>query len=189
MDYSWYDKFFGPSDKLSTRIVLSYLVGTSYFGLSVDLAGGGTLLSPVISVWGSDGTFDLYNPVDVSEVVVHEFCHPFCNPLIDKYWDSMASKVKAVYEQVRSTMEQQAYGDPAVMMYETFVRACSIRYLTTHFGNNYRESLLKYHESRGFLMVRTVEETLCTRELFHAQYPTMDDFMPTLVKAINAYKP
>lgn len=188
LDYSWYDKFFGPSDKLSTRIVLSFLAGRNNYGLSLELADGGTLLSPVISVWGSDGTFDQYSRISVSEVVVHEFCHPFCNPLIDKYWNSMATKAKAVFEQVRSTMEQQAYPDPEIMMYETLVRASSIRYLATHFGNEYRESLFQYHESLGFLLVRTVEGALQTREQFHGQYPTLDDFMPTLVNAINAYK-
>lgn len=184
VDYEWYDHFFGPVDNLSTQIILSFLNGPSNYGLSTELSSGGKLHSPVIGCISQDSNGNIYYS-DILSVIIHEFCHPYCNPLVNKYWESMKDKANALFPKVESLMKSQAYSNAKIMMYETLVRVCTIRYLLSHGYSKYKERLITSEESMGFLMVRSLVEALEKREQNWAQYPTLDDFMPEIVKAIN----
>ena len=188
VDYKWFDDFFGPIEGLSTQILLSFLNGGSNYGCSVDLAYGGKLLSPVLGCIQQDrnGT-PLYS--DITDVIIHEFCHPYCNPRIDYYWESMAEKANTVFEQVKTKMSSMAYGNAKTMMCETFVRASTIRYLVKHGSKKSKENLIKSEESKGFLFVRTFVDALEKREKNMTQYPTIDSIMPEIIKAVNDYGP
>ena len=186
IDYGWFDTFYGPSENLTTQIVLSFLIGKHNHGLSVDLPDGGKLLSPVMGSIQQDKNGNPYYSSGILGTLIHEFSHPYCNPLIDKYWDSMAEKAELVYNQVDAQMISMAYGRPQTMICETLVRACTIRYLLTH-GYDNKEQLILNEESKGFLLMRCLVDVLEEREQHPTLYPTLDAFMPEVVKAINAY--
>lgn len=188
IDYEWFDRFFGPKEDLSIQILLSFLIGNHNHGLSVDLANGSFLLSPIMGSIKQGNNGIPYYSSGIVGTVAHEFCHPYCNPLISKYWESMKDKANAVFTTVESQMISQAYSTPQIMMYETFVRACSTRYLITHGYDQSKEELIQYEESRGFMMVRSLVDVLEMREKNQAQYTTMDDFMPEIIKAINNFQ-
>ena len=188
IDYEWFDRFFGPKDDLSIQILLSFLIGNHNHGHSVDLADGGFLLSPIMGSVKQNDNGILYYTSGIEGTVSHEFCHPYCNPLISKYWDSIKDKANAVFKTVESQMRSQAYSNAQTMMHETFVRACSTRYLITHGYDQSKEELIQYQESRGFMMVRSLVDVLETREKNQVQYATMDDFMPEIIKAINNFQ-
>lgn len=187
LDYEWFDTFYGKKNKLATRIILSFMIGFHNNGVSMKRSDGAHLLSPVIGSFYTYGQGIYFGGNDA--LLVHEFSHPYCNPLIDANWDSMKSKAEAVYSKVADKMTSQAYGRPQTMMYETLVRACTIRYLISHHGltANQIEAQIHNEEVRGFVMVRTLVKTLEKREEQADKYSTLASFMPEVIKAINNF--
>ena len=186
VDYTWYDSFFGTIENSSHQIILSFLIGPNNNGLSVLLKDGYVMSSPVMgSVFEIPSGELSYG--NLLEVIIHEFCHPYCNPLISEHWSSMEKKAIEVYNYVQSQMESQAYGSPMTMICETFVRSSVIRYFLTHFSDYSKTTLVKQQEGLGFILVDTFVDALERREKEHSTYPTMEDFMPELIQAMNNY--
>ena len=100
----------------------------------------------------------------------------------------MEEKASKVFNLVADQMKSQAYSTPKTMMYETLVRSCELRYFMTHGYEQYKEYLIQYEESYGFVLVRMLVDVLEKREQQQAQYATLDDFMPEIIKAINDYQ-
>ena len=201
IDYEWFPRFYGTSaENLSAQIVLSFLTAGNNFGLSARLANGKDLLSQVIcaSPDASSSRTAFFLSPSLSEylyIIIHELSHPFCNPLIDQYWGAIKAKANSIYSQVAQMMEFQGYSSPRVMMYETLVRACSIRYLITHpIPENeaeyveYIETFMNIDQYGRFILVPTLVDVLEKREQQQDQYATLDDFMPEIIKAINDYQ-
>ena len=188
IDHDWYNTFFGPIDNLSTQIILSFFIGNNNNGLSLNLVNGSKLLSPVMGCLSQNSSGKIsFN--DDGSILVHEFSHPYCNPLIDKYWDSIEETASEVFKSVENQMRNQAYGNARTMMCETFVRASTVRYFMNHTSDKKQENRIKNEVNRGFLLVPTLVEVLDKREKEQAQYATMDAFMPEIIKAINGYVP
>ena len=194
VDYEWFSRFFGETfDDKPTQIVLSFLTAGHNFGCAATLANGKKLISPVICIYQLNST-DVNGYSSTPYVLIHEFCHPFCNPLIDKHWGSMEAKARTVFNLVADQMRSQAYSSPDVMMYETLVRSCSIRYLMSHLSlseqekERFKNTYIQSDENHGFMMVRMLVDVLEKREQQQAQYATLDDFMPEIIQAINDYQ-
>lgn len=186
IDLRWFDCFFGPKENLSIQVILSFLIGSHNHGLSVELSTGHTMLSPVMGSVRQDISGKPVYTSSITSTLIHEFSHPYCNPLIDKYWQSMKAKADVVYKKVETQMKSMAYGTAKIMMNETFVRASTIRYSITVQRTSDYEQLIRNEETRGFLLVRSLVAALEIRQENQPLYPTMEDFMPELVKVINA---
>lgn len=187
VDYKWYESFFGTIKNPSHQIILSFLIGYNNNGLSVLLKDGTIMSSPVMGSVLGKHSGELYYGEGMLEVIIHEFSHPYCNPLISAYWDSMEEKANEVYKVVQSQMVSQAYGSPMTMMCETFVRSSVIRYFLSHFSYCDRNGLVNQQEGLGFKLVGTFVDALALREKNQGIYPTMNDFMPELIQAMNNY--
>ena len=185
-DYTWLDSFYGNTDKLSSRIILNFMSGTGGFGNKLTRKDGTLLLSPVIgSLRQENGVVRYANDV---HHIVHEFSHPFCNPLIDAHWNSIARKVNEVFYKVSDILEQ-SYPDAYHLIKECLVRASVIRYMISHNNQGMANQRLALEESRGFLFVRPIVKALEKREKEADKYPTLADFMPEIVAAINNFDP
>lgn len=187
LDYTWFDTFYGKNDKLSSRIILSFMIGNSNNGISLKRKDGTLLLTPVLgSLSQNNGSVRFNGDMNL---IVHEFSHPYCNPLIEANWSSISSKAQEVYNRVSSKMQSQAYSNAMTMMCETLVRSNTIRYMISHNQQGLVNQTLAYEESNGFMMVRTLMKTLEKRELEADKYATLADFMPVLIEAINNFAP
>ena len=187
LDYTWFDSFYGKNDKLSSRIILSFMIGNHNNGISLKRKDGTLLLTPVLgSLSQNDGTVRFNGDMNL---IVHEFSHPYCNPLIEANWSSIATKANEVYNRVSSIMQNQAYSNAMTMMCETLVRSSTIRYMISHNQKNLVNMTLANEESNGFMMVRTLVKTLEKREQEASKYATLADFMPELIDAINNFDP
>lgn len=186
IDYTWFDSFYGKNDNLSSRIILSFMNGGNNYGNSLKRKDGTFLLSPVLGCLNQFSGNVTFNG-DMN-LIVHEFNHPYCNPLIEANWSSISAKANEVYSEVRTIMESQAYGNPRTMMCETLVRSCAIRYMLTHDMEDSVNWYYEYEESCGFLMVRYLVKALAKRDENAPQYATLADFMPELIDAINKFK-
>lgn len=187
VDYAWYESFFGTIKNPTHQIILSFLIGPNNNGLSVLLGDGSVMSSPVMGCATESPLGEVKYYSGILEVIIHEFSHPYCNPLISKYWNLMEGKAMEIYKVVQGEMESQAYGSPMTMMCETFVRSSVIRYFLSHFSGSSRNALVSQQEALGFILVSPFVDALELREKNQTTYPTMDEFMPELIKAMNDY--
>ena len=187
LDYTWFDSYYGKNDKVSSRIILSFMIGNSNNGISLKRKDGTLLLTPVLgSLSQSNGGVRFNGDMNL---IVHEFSHPYCNPLIEENWSAISQKAEQVYSRVSSIMQNQAYSNAMTMMCETLVRSSAIRYMISHNQKNMVNMTLAYEEGNGFMMVRTLVNVLEKREQEASKYPTLADFMPELIEAINSFDP
>lgn len=185
VDYTWFDTYYGKNDKLSSCVILSFMVGNNNYGLSLNRKDGTMLLTPVLGSLSLDNDRVKFHG-DIN-LIVHEFSHPYCNPLIDAYWSSIENKANEIYDKVGSIMASNSYGIVS-MMYETLVRASTIRYMMNHNMENLVEQAILTEVNGGFIMVRKLIETLEKYEQ-SAKYAALSDFMPEIIDAINNFDP
>ena len=185
LDYTWFDSYYGTNEKISSRIILSFMIGGHNYGLSLKRADGTFLLTPVLGGLAQhSGSVIFYGDMNL---IVHEFSHPYCNPLIDANWAAIEKKANEVYEKVGSIMASNAYSIVS-MMYETLVRASAIRYMMSHNMEDLAEQTTTNEVMGGFIMVRKLVEILEKYEQ-STKYATLADFMPEIVDAINNFDP
>ena len=188
VDYDWFNSYFGMQGGSQFRIVLSLLVGPNNYGCSAKLKDGSDMLSPVIGCCEATDYGDFhYDANMVLPIVIHEFCHHYCNSLNDKYWSLMSQSAEKVFKEKEEQLTQSAYGSPLIMMNETFVRASVIRYMVSHYPQVSEAALIKEEEGNGFILTRTLCESLKQYEQQRSSYATMSDFMPTIAKAVNDF--
>lgn len=189
IDMQWFDNFFGPKPKSSQfQIVLSILCGQNNYGCSAKMANGGELVSPIISnVQTDDEGHITFNKGMVLPIVIHEFCHPYCNPLVMQYWKGMQKNASAAFELEKDLLTMQAYGSAEIMMCETFVRSSTISYLLSHGYSAYKNKLIESEVNSGFLLTNDIVDALRRYEQNKGKYATMNDFMPEYVKAVKSF--
>ena len=186
LDFTWFDTFFGPCKNADLRIYLSILVGPGNYGCSSQRIDGQNVFSPVIGCARPDSLGNVYYQIKaVLPVVIHEFCHAYCNPLNEKYWGKMEKKADKVFELKKEELKRQAYGSTLIMMNETFVRSCVIRYTLSHNSNADINKLIS--DERNFLLTRTMVESLAQYEKQRDIYPDIESYMPQLIKDINGF--
>lgn len=189
LDMQWFDSFFGlKSDNSRFQIVLSILCGVHNYGCSAKMMDGSELLSPVISGCVADAGGGLqFNPQMVLPIVVHEFCHSYCNLLNAKYWKKMRKNATALFDLEKDKLISQAYGRPEIMLDETFVRSCVIRYQLSHGMEAEKGRLVGEQMQEGFQLTADVVEKLGMYERQRDKYTVLEDFMPVYIRAVNAY--
>lgn len=189
VDTGWFGSFFSKEKTPDFHIKLCLLAGVNNYGLSEIATDGTHVLTPVISsAHYADGKI-VYNPNTILPIVIHEFCHAYCNPLIDKYWEKMEVRANEVFEMNSDLLSQQAYTRSKIMMYEIFVRASVIRYMVNHFTPQQvnGEMLIKNEEELGFLLTRTMFDALKVYEDQKSEYSNMESYMEPLINAINVF--
>ncbi|MCQ2276916.1 MAG: DUF4932 domain-containing protein [Bacteroidales bacterium] len=186
VDLEWFDKFFGANNNPQFRIILSILNGPNNYGCNAQMKDGSFLLSPFIGCCSVDSLGEpVYRANAVLPIVIHEFCHAYCNPQIERFWTDMKVKADEVYYANALTLTQMAYGNAKTMMYETFVRSCVIRYFLNHYPQVSVDDLLA--EDADFYLTRTMVESLGKYEQNREQYPTIESYMPQLINDINQF--
>lgn len=187
LDFTWFEKFFGPQQGSRFSIVLSILVGPHNYGCSAIMKDGSNVMMPVIGCCSEEENGDLYyNTQKVLPIVIHEFCHHFCNPLNAKYWNLMSEQAEEIFKIKQQELHENAYGSAKIMMDETFVRASVIRYMSSHFRNANLDKLIS-DEEELFLLTRNVHNALDQYEQQRDKYDCMDSYMPEFAKAVNQF--
>lgn len=187
IDLVWFEQFFGSIKNADFQVVLSLLVGPNNYGCSAALNNGVDKFAPVIGCAHTDtlGNIVYANKNVILPIVIHEFCHGFCNPLNAQNWDGMKDKAETVFKLNAVKLTQMAYSNAETMMNETFVRSCVIRYILDHHSGANVDQLIE-NES-DFYLTSTLVESLTRYESSREKYATMADYMPELVKDINAF--
>jgi len=181
----WFDRFFGEREGASFRVVVGLLNGPSNYGVKVVFEGGSEEISPVIGAasWDAQG-LPLFGQ-GFEELLAHEFCHSYTNPIVDRHLDALRPAGERLLAAKRKVMEEQAYGSFGPVLYETLVRACVGRYVLETGGKEALQRYLEHNHQRGFLWTGALVEELAAYEAERARYPDLDAFLPRLAERMT----
>lgn len=185
----WMDSFFGVRPDASGGeflAIVGLLNGGGSYGVSVRHPDGRSEICPVIGA----GEFDkaglpVFGEGDAG-LIVHEFSHTYTNPLVDRFASALLPAARDIYPKREALMKPQAYGAPLTMLYESMVRACSVRFLVAHGTPEEAEQRIAFETARGFLWTRGLSGLLAEYERGRAMWPALEDFMPRIVEFFGA---
>jgi hypothetical protein len=177
----WFDAYFGQRPQASFTVALGLLNGGGSYGPHFRAADGREELYCVLGVWQTDKQGLPEFTRDKLPIVVHEFCHSYANPLIERHLAELQASGDALFEQVAERMRSQAYGNGQTTLKESLVRACVIRYVRQYEGEEAARRAIQAEIRNGFLWMPEMSDLLGDYEAHRDQYPTLEDFSPRLV--------
>jgi len=177
----WFPAFFGPGNEKQFHIVPGILNGGNCYGVRSRKKGNTDDIYCILGVWlvDPDG-LPLFNE-SVIETVIHEFCHSYVNPLVDKYEADLKKNGEKLFQSASQAMIDQHYGDWKTMMYETILRACVVRYVKTYYNEETAQKLIDDDKSRNFTLSGPLSILLEEYENQRKDFPTLDSFFPKII--------
>lgn len=187
VDKNFFNTFFGEP-KGDFEIILMLAVERANYGVTVkDLSGQEKIFS-LICPWETDSLgVPKYDPETEIPITIHEYCHSYCNPLIDAYYTQLENSANKSFKLVRRQMEYQSYGEPIIMLDESFVRASTIMYLKNHGASG--KEIMKYIKSEmllGFIWTEELVNLFSTYEESREKYTSLNSYMPVIVEKMNS---
>lgn len=181
----WFPAYFGPRSGATFTVAIALLNGPSNYGARCLLPRGTEELYCILGAWETDTDGQPVFRTGVIETVVHEFCHSYTNAVIDRHETELKPAGEKLFAQVSAAMERQAYGQWKTMLYESLVRACTIRYLRRHQG--LIAAWFKTLDDRGrqFRWIGDLASLLGEYEEQRDRYPTLESFAPRIVTFFN----
>jgi hypothetical protein len=176
----WFPEYFGARPGSRFTIALGLLNGPSNYGPRFRMPDGSEEMYCILGAWAKDAQGEPTFGSNVLETVIHEFCHSYANPIIDRHASELKPAAEALYAPVAGAMKRQAYGNWKTMMYESLVRACTIRYIQRYQGRDAASSQTKEEQGRQFLWVGDLSTLLAAYETHRVRYPTLEDFAPRI---------
>ena len=183
----WFDAFFGGRPATDFIVVPALFNGPNSYGPRCQPPDGREEFYCILGVWQVDAEGAPHFDARITDTVIHEFCHSYANPIIDRYADDLQAAGEKLFAGVAEPMRRQAYGQWRTMLYESLVRACVIRYTRRYEGRWKAWTAARLEQTRGFVWMPELVTLLSEYEADRAQYPTLDSFGPRLVEFFQAY--
>ena len=112
------------------KIAIGLLNGPNNYGPRCRLADGSEELYCILGVWARGQTGQPAFGADVVETVVHEFCHSYANPLIDRHETELKpAGPRSVCTDCKCNAAAGLQAQWKTVLYESLVRACTLRYI------------------------------------------------------------
>lgn len=121
----------------------------------------------------------------VARSTVHEYTHAFVNQLVEQQLASLVAAAERLLalQQVATLVRGTFYDNPRYLLYESLVRAISIRYFLDNAGSGFElEKELLSQERAGFSWMRGLLGKLDEYRSHRERYSTFRAFMPEIVK-------
>jgi len=185
LDLPWYTRFFGARSPVRFIIVPGLVNGGPSYGSSVVAEDGVEEMYAIPGVWEVDAEGLPVFSGDFLDTMVHEFVHSYTNPLVKKYYSQLERAGDQLNEPVREAMHRQGYGTGDTLLYESLVRAATIRYIFAHAGPEAAQRAEEAERVRSFLWIGDLCDLLATYEKSREAYPTLESFMPKVVSFFN----
>ncbi len=183
----WLDAFFGGRPNASLIVVPALLHGGQSYGVRIKTAKGGEELYCIMGAWLIDKKgLPFYND-SVLPWVIHEFCHSYANPLVDKHRRRLRKAGQRIFPYVEDIMKRQAYIDWKIMLYESLVRGCVVRYVETVMGPAAAKKRMADDVNKGFPWMEEFSTLLGEYERSRKKYPNLDAFFAKIVSFFDKY--
>jgi len=176
----WFDTFFGQRPQASFTVALGLLNGGQCYGPHYRAADGHEELYCVLGVWRTDTQGVPEFARDALPTVIHEFCHSYCNPLVERHLGELEPSGDTLFEQVAQKMRSQAYSGGPTLLKESLVRACVIRYQRRYEGEAAAGRAIEAEKRNGFLWMQELSDLMGEYEAHRDQYATLEEFSPRL---------
>ena len=183
----WFDSFFGAKSDATFTIILGMMNGGACYGPRVVYPDGKEELYCVLGVWLKDRKGLPRFDKSVLPTVVHEFCHSYVNPLVNRHAGELENAGQRIFATVADAMKKQAYPGWQTMMYESLVRACVVRYRLTSEGEDAAERQIIQENTNRFYWIRDLSSLLGYYEAHRNKYPNVNSFFPEIVEFFNKY--
>lgn len=154
------------------------------------------IISPANEImWKAHSTYETYGFAGVGaadyyrDLVVHEFCHPFITPFIErKKWRTEIAKTDSLFvPALDSIMAKQGYGTWWGFVNEHLVRVAEIR-IAKEMGVQSLATMRNYNVvENGFVLIPEAEKRMEQYENNRDQYPNIRLFIPTLIEQLSTY--
>jgi len=184
----WFDSYFGKRAGGLFILVPGYLTGGGNYGVGFkDPKNGIDEMYSITSISRTDENgIPMFDPGIVS-TVIHEFCHSYTNPVVEKNIGKLRDAGEKIFPFVSKKMYEQAYGQWQVMMAESVVRASVNRYLRKNSTDNAVQMDIKYNIGRGFIWMDDFAKLFNDYEANRHTYTGLEEFFPKVIKFFNEY--
>ncbi len=190
IDLNWFESFFGKKPEGEYNLIISLANGGCNYGPKVIYKNGREDLYSIIGSWETDSLGLPVYSNDISETIIHEFCHSFCNQLGISNYPKMKTVADRFFNLVQENMRKQAYSNSLTMLNEILVRASVIEYFHDHHASQVKiNNLLGAEQSSGFIWIDTLVGAFGKYEKLREDYPTLEKYMPEIVKLQNSLSP
>jgi hypothetical protein len=181
----WLDEFFGAATNDELKLVLGFVNGRSNYGIRFQSGQTSEKYAIVAQLADPGG-----NPAFMLQqlgITVHEFCHSFTNPVVDKYMEQLQPAGVKLFAAQRQAMRMRGYQEWETVMYETAVRACVGSFARNSLEPMHADYYFQREISHGFLWTKDLTNLLKKYEDNPDKYPTFESFFPEFVKFLNDY--
>lgn len=128
LDLGWYLRQLPPQSIRHFVIVPGLLDGLNSYAVRMGDTVYGVLGTPTVRAGEA-----IEYPADAQlALLVHEFHHVYLNPWVDAQIGVLEAPAQRLFDVVAPTMRGLAYGEPRILLYESLVRANTLRYLRHH---------------------------------------------------------
>ena len=181
IEVAWLKDFTGVELPMDRVVTICYLNGPYNYGLSAD-----GFPRPVLGV-KADVVEGRSNNHTYAWVLLHEFLHPYLNPLNERYFAELEPSGEVLAPPLRETMIRYGYdGQWRGMVYEALVNAAVVVYMRDHDTfESEADRIVAGFTSRGFYWVDRLADKLMEYQKQRDKYPTFESFMPEVVKFYN----
>lgn len=190
IDRTWLDGFFAvPATESYSQLVSVLGVGDATY-LRVNDRKDHRNTHTIVAYRPEDasGPMTKARREAIARSALHEYVHAFTNRLVDQRMGDLeapAGRLLAdpvVAERVKGTF----YDNAPFLLYESLVRASTIKYLLENAGvETGREQEIAAQERAGFLWMRGLVALLDAYQGDRARYPSLSAFMPEIVRYLE----
>lgn len=159
-DLAWFREQYAAGRRATFSIVPGLVNGPNSYGAFVDLPDGTREVVCLLATPRMRGEAPIaYAGEQVLSLVVHEFSHPFVNPWVDARAAVLDPPAEALFAVVTRELTGAAYGRARILLYESLVRAQTIRYLRDRGGRD-PAAVVESDRSTGFLWTDLLADEL-----------------------------
>jgi hypothetical protein len=188
IDMEWFKKFFGEVPEGNFNLVISLSNGSNNYGATVECMDGKEDLYSIITCELDSLNNPVFEDNWAVDLIIHEFCHSFCNPLIIENYPQMQKKADEFYKIKQNILNRQAYKNSQIMLCEILVRASVIKYLADNLSINPKKYFSK-EIHHGFIWIEELYNSFDQYEHHREKYPTLRSFMPEIIAIQNELNP
>jgi hypothetical protein len=183
----WFDSFFGVRAGATYRAIPGLLCGGGNYGVGVRFADGTPEeISPIFGCWSFDTDgFPVFGE-QYLPLFVHELCHSYTNPIIDRHFAALAPLGERLYAARAGVMQRQGYGSGRTVLYETLVRASVVRCRADTEGAEAGAAQAEREREAHFTWAPALANALREYAADRERFPTLDDFVPRIVEVLQA---
>jgi Domain of unknown function (DUF4932) len=185
---AWFQDYFGYIPDNYT-VIVGMQTGVGNYGASITRRDGSQEFFSIIGGHSPSRRSGVptFSKKRVIPIVVHEFCHPYINPLIARHSKILEKSGKILFSASEERLARTGTFAWNHMMNEYVVRACVIRYFYS--GNQWLAAWRQIRRDRkaGYAAIGDFVDLFEEYEENRDKYPDMDSFMPRIASFFDHY--